>query len=83
MNAVVVICTSQSMSTFVYISLLSVVGERLAVRLRTQLFHSLIQRDIAFFDTHRTGELISRYLWTQVLTSDTFSTHPHIHSICD
>ena len=48
------------MFTFLYISVLSHLGERLAVRLRTALFHSLIQQDISFFDSHKTGELVNR-----------------------
>lgn len=50
----------QSLFTFGYISLLSIVGERCALRLRTQLFQSLLEQDIAFFDTHKTGELVNR-----------------------
>ena len=50
----------QSLLTSVYIAMLSVVGERLAYRLRTALFQSLVQQDIAFFDQHKTGELVSR-----------------------
>lgn len=50
----------QSVFTFSYISLLSVVGERCAVRLRTRLFQCLIEQNIVFFDTHKTGELVNR-----------------------
>ena len=50
----------QSLFTFGYIALLSVVGERCAMRVRTQLFQRLLEKDIVFFDTHRTGELINR-----------------------
>lgn len=50
----------QSVCTFGYISLLSIVGERCAVRLRVRLFQCLVEQDIAFFDNHRTGELINR-----------------------
>jgi ATP-binding cassette subfamily B (MDR/TAP) protein 8 len=49
-----------SLFTFSYIGLLSIVGERCAVRLRTELFQSLIYQDIAFFDVHKTGELVNR-----------------------
>lgn len=54
----------QSVATFAYISLLSSVGERLAARMKTALFSSIIEQDLAFFDKERTGELIDR------LTSD-------------
>ena len=50
----------QGCCTFFYISFLSHLGERLSVRLRTALFHSLLQNSIYFFDSHRTGELVNR-----------------------
>lgn len=50
----------QSLGTLFYIYLLSVVGERLALRLRTHLFRCLIEQDISFFDDHKTGELVNR-----------------------
>ena len=52
----------QSAFTFTYIHTLSCVGERVASQLRQDLFSSIIQQDIAFFDTHRTGELVNRCL---------------------
>ena len=42
-----------------------VAGERIVARLRTDLYRAVIQREIAFFDGRRTGELINR------LASDT------------
>jgi ATP-binding cassette subfamily B (MDR/TAP) protein 8 len=51
---------TQGLFTFLYISFLSHLGERLSTRLRTSLFHSLLQSHISFFDTHRTGELVNR-----------------------
>lgn len=51
---------AQGILTFVYISLLSSFGERLAARLRNNLFSSLVKQDVQFFDCHKTGELISR-----------------------
>ncbi|KAL3841399.1 hypothetical protein ACJMK2_019551, partial [Sinanodonta woodiana] len=50
--------------TFMYISILSNVGENLAAKMRTKLFESLLRQDIEFFDRHKTGELVDR------LTSD-------------
>ena len=58
---------SQGGFTFLYISFLSHLGERFALRLRTALFHSLMQNDISFFDSHRTGELVNRYSMVQWL----------------
>lgn len=54
-------CT-QSVFTFLYISLLACVGERLSSRIRQHLFASIIKQDIAFFDTHKTGELVNRLI---------------------
>ncbi|XP_063957304.1 mitochondrial potassium channel ATP-binding subunit-like [Lytechinus pictus] len=50
----------QAVCTCSYIAILSSVGERLASRLRTALFSSLLKQDIAFFDVHHTGELVNR-----------------------
>lgn len=50
----------QGVLTFVYISLLSTVGERLAARMRHNLFRSIIIQDITFFDTKKTGEIVNR-----------------------
>jgi ATP-binding cassette subfamily B (MDR/TAP) protein 8 len=50
----------QGLLTFTYISLLSAVGENVALQMRTRLFDSLLRQDIAFFDTHKTGELVDR-----------------------
>lgn len=44
----------------VYITMLSVSGERIAVRIRQALFRSILQQDMDFFDSHKTGELVSR-----------------------
>lgn len=55
---------AQSAFTFVYIHALSCVGERMASQLRQDLFASIVRQDVAFFDNHRTGELVNR------LTSD-------------
>ncbi|KAG8186459.1 hypothetical protein JTE90_009218 [Oedothorax gibbosus] len=51
---------AQSVFTFFYISLLSVSGERVARNMRRELFASVIEQDVAFFDAHKTGEISSR-----------------------
>ena len=51
----------QGLLTAAYISMLSAIGERVAARLRCKLFESIIHQDIEFFDSHKTGELISRF----------------------
>ena len=42
-------------------SLFTLAMARLNMRIRTQLFHSLLRQDIGFFDTTKTGEVTSRY----------------------
>lgn len=54
----------QSCFTFIYILLLSKIGERMAAKIRQDLFEKIIVQDLSFFDKNRTGELINR------LTSD-------------
>lgn len=51
----------QSVLTFLYITSLSCFGERLACRMRIRLFQTLMEQDVAFFDQHKTGEIINRY----------------------
>lgn len=50
----------QSTFTFVYIFLLSQIGEQMAARLRQDLFKQIIIQDLSFFDFNRTGELVNR-----------------------
>ncbi|NOK16487.1 ABC transporter ATP-binding protein [Corallococcus carmarthensis] len=55
----------QAVATAMRYVLYLTAGERIVNRLREQLYRSLLHQDIAFFDTHKTGELTSR------LSSDT------------
>ncbi len=41
-------------------SLFAIAAERMVARLRNQLYGSILNQDIAFFDEHKSGELISR-----------------------
>lgn len=50
----------QSAFTFVYILLLSQIGEQMAAKLRQDLFKQIIIQDLSFFDANRTGELVNR-----------------------
>lgn len=63
---------AQAAFTFVYIHTLSCVGERMACQLRQDLFSAIVRQDIAFFDSHRTGELVNRFFTSFPLIS------PHI-----
>ncbi|CAI5437488.1 unnamed protein product [Caenorhabditis angaria] len=50
----------QSALTFAYISFLTILGERMAMKMRSELFNKLLYLDMAFFDSHKTGELSAR-----------------------
>ncbi|XP_055606458.1 mitochondrial potassium channel ATP-binding subunit-like [Uranotaenia lowii] len=50
----------QASFTFVYIFLLSQIGEQMAAKIRQDLYKQIIIQDIAFFDENRTGELVNR-----------------------
>ncbi|XP_048483737.1 mitochondrial potassium channel ATP-binding subunit [Plutella xylostella] len=50
----------QAAFTFLYIHLLSQVGERVASQMKQDLFNSIMRQDMAFFDQERTGELVNR-----------------------
>ncbi|RKH17062.1 ATP-binding cassette domain-containing protein [Corallococcus praedator] len=55
----------QGIATALRAYFFSVSGERVVMRLRRDFFRGLMNQEVAFFDTHRTGELTSR------LSSDT------------
>ena len=57
---IAILYSLQGSLTFLTISALTVMGERMSRRLRSQLFRALIEQDIAFFDSHKTSELVSR-----------------------
>lgn len=50
----------QGFSTFVCISLLSKVGENVAIRIRYNLFLSIMKQELEFFDRTRTGDILQR-----------------------
>lgn len=50
----------QSGFTFLYILLLSQIGEQLAAKIRLDLFKQIVIQDLSFFDENRTGELVNR-----------------------
>ncbi|KAJ1645301.1 hypothetical protein IWQ61_010329, partial [Dispira simplex] len=55
---------AQGVLTAAHIFMVSVLGERVSWRLHHQLFTRFLKQDVAFFDLHRSGELVER------LTSD-------------
>lgn len=46
--------------TCAYIYSLAVVGERLAEQMRMELYEAILRQDVAFFDGHKSGEVVSR-----------------------
>lgn len=63
--AMAVIFLIQAVAVGLRYYLFTVAGERIVTRLREQLYRSLIEQEVAFFDGQRTGDLLSR------LASDT------------
>uniref|UniRef100_A0A914XUS2 Mitochondrial potassium channel ATP-binding subunit n=1 Tax=Panagrolaimus superbus TaxID=310955 RepID=A0A914XUS2_9BILA len=51
---------AQAVFTFLYITCLSIMGERMAADLRVKLLNKLLHHDMYFFDEQRTGELNDR-----------------------
>ena len=54
----------QGILTFAYITLVSVLGERVAVRLKMDVFRNLLRQDVGFFDSTRSSDL------SEVLSTD-------------
>ncbi|GKY99873.1 hypothetical protein MPSEU_000941000 [Mayamaea pseudoterrestris] len=65
MGLVLILHFSGVVASFLRTSIMNAVGERVVARLRNQLYSCILSQDIAFFDAHKTGELVSR------LSSDT------------
>jgi ABC-type multidrug transport system fused ATPase/permease subunit len=60
-------------SQFARASILGVIGERLVARLRYKLYNSILHQEIAFFDSHKSGELVSRLGSDTTLLQDVIS----------
>lgn len=60
MIAVVVVHFSGVLLEFIQGSIMAVASERVVARLRNNLYGAILQQEIAFFDEHQTGELVSR-----------------------
>jgi len=60
MTKVLIIHFAGMICGFVRSSIMAVAGERVVARLRNTLFSSILRQEIAFFDDHKTGELVSR-----------------------
>lgn len=60
MALVMVLHFSGVVAQFFRHAIMGTVGERLVARLRNQLYGSILKQEIAFFDEHKSGELVSR-----------------------
>jgi len=56
----IIIFISGTFAGFLRFAIFAVAAERCVARLRIQLYGSILDQDIAFFDEHKSGELISR-----------------------
>mmetsp|Transcript_19261 Transcript_19261/g.41926 ORF Transcript_19261/g.41926 Transcript_19261/m.41926 type:complete len:704 (-) Transcript_19261:548-2659(-) len=60
MTLVLVVHVAGMISGFIRSSIMSVAGERVVARLRNTLFGAILKQEIAYFDEHKSGELVSR-----------------------
>jgi ABC-type multidrug transport system fused ATPase/permease subunit len=60
MGIVLLVYGAGMVAGFFRASMLGVIGERMVARLRRQLYASILSQEIAFFDEHKSGELVSR-----------------------
>nr|WP_242589006.1 ABC transporter transmembrane domain-containing protein [Corallococcus macrosporus] len=65
----------QGVATALRYYLFSTAGERVVMRLRHDFFRSLMDQEVAFFDTHRTGELTSRLASDTTVLQNTVSVN--------
>ncbi len=61
--------------TFLRSATQQIIGERIVSRIRCQLYTSILRQEIAFFDEHKTGELISRLGSDTTLLQSVISTN--------
>jgi ATP-binding cassette subfamily B protein len=60
MIQVLVIHTAGVLGGFIRSSIMQAAGERVVARIRNRLYACILKQEISFFDTHKTGELVSR-----------------------
>lgn len=58
--AMLILLALQSVAAALRYYLFTLAGERMVKRIRSQLFATMLQQEIAFFDTRKTGDLMSR-----------------------
>ena len=60
MIAVLIIHAAGLLAGFLRGAIMAAVGERVVARLRNNLYSRILSQEIAFFDEHKSGELVSR-----------------------
>jgi len=60
MLIVVIVTLAGIIGSFIRASIQAIIGERVVARLRCQLYARILKQEIAFFDEHKSGELVSR-----------------------
>eukprot|EP00956_Cyclotella_meneghiniana_P005959 scaffold7776_cov65-Cyclotella_meneghiniana.AAC.7 len=56
----IVVTVAGIIAGFLRVTIQGVVGERVVARLRCRLYSQILKQEIAFFDEHKSGELVSR-----------------------
>jgi len=52
---------------------MKIAGERIIARIRSQVFNSIMKKDVRFFDETRSGELVSRLASDSVVVGKVIS----------
>lgn len=60
MTIALIVYATGTVTGFARAAILGVIGERMVARMRYQLYASILSQEIAFFDEHKSGELVSR-----------------------
>jgi ATP-binding cassette subfamily B protein len=73
--AMAVIFAVQAVAVALRYYLFSIAGERVVTRLREQVYRSIIEQEIGFFDARKTGELTSRITADATVMQNTVSVN--------
>eukprot|EP00526_Cylindrotheca_closterium_P007220 CAMPEP_0113641026 /NCGR_PEP_ID=MMETSP0017_2-20120614/21537_1 /TAXON_ID=2856 /ORGANISM="Cylindrotheca closterium" /LENGTH=689 /DNA_ID=CAMNT_0000552347 /DNA_START=63 /DNA_END=2132 /DNA_ORIENTATION=+ /assembly_acc=CAM_ASM_000147 len=60
MTLAIIVTVAGILGGFIRATVQGVIGERVVARLRCQLYAHILKQEIAFFDEHKSGELVSR-----------------------
>ncbi|CAE7531599.1 ABCB25, partial [Symbiodinium sp. KB8] len=76
-NAIVLVVVTVASAVFAFLRgfLFNCTGQRVVARLRNKLFHAIMQQEVAFFDSNRTGELVSRLGSDVTILKDAVTTN--------